>query len=568
VLGGETVIREGEPGDCLYIVLSGRLRVSLQRADGRDEVVGEIARGESVGEMAVLTGGTRTASVRAIRDSQLLRLSKVGFDRLVERAPGTAMKLARMLVLRLQNTTHRRTRGGAPADRAAARERRSCRSPHLRDLVRSFAAVGSTDLIDRDTVDAALGPGAAETGGESGSGLAAWLDERERSVQFSLFAADSATSAWGGQCVRQVDRVLIAVRAGTRPDIGQIETAASSTGAPKEIVILHEAGTVAPRDTGQILSGIRRSGMHHQVRLGNAADMGRLVRLLSGRGIGVVLGGGGARAFAHLGVLRALREAGVPIALSGGTCWGAVMPAQYAIGWDDETIMRKTRQAFVDSGSLFDYTVPLMALIDGRRFVRTLEHIFGQTQIEDLWLKYFCVSTNLTRADQVVHETGLLARWLCASISVPGLAPPVFYRGNLLVDGSVLNTVPADVMRGFGRGPVIAVDVTARVDTGVDPELRDTPTSWQLVRNRLNPIAKRLHVPSLYKILLRTSMLSSVQSVERLRGSVDLYIHPPVEQFELLDWKSFDRIVELGYDAGREAVEGWTGNRPESGGRD
>jgi NTE family protein len=268
--------------------------VSLQRADGRDEVVGEIARGESVGEMAVLTGGTRTASVRAIRDSQLLRLSKVGFDRLVERAPGTAMKLARMLVLRLQNTTHRRTRGGAPL--AIALLPASGDVPlaaFARDLVRGFAAVGSTDLIDRDTVDAALGPGAAETGGESGSGLAAWLDERERSVQFSLFAADSATSAWGGQCVRQVDRVLIAVRAGTRPDIGQIETAASSTGAPKEIVILHEAGTVAPRDTGQILSGIRRSGMHHQVGWA-MADMGRLVRLLSGRGIGVVLGGGGA----------------------------------------------------------------------------------------------------------------------------------------------------------------------------------------------------------------------------------------------------------------------------------
>jgi predicted acylesterase/phospholipase RssA len=298
--------------------------------------------------------------------------------------------------------------------------------------------------------------------------------------------------------------------------------------------------------------------------MGNAADLQRLARLLSGRGVGVVLGGGGARAFAHLGVLRALREAGVPIDLIGGTSMGAVMAAQYALGWDDETIRRRTRRAFVDGGSLFDYAVPLMALIDGRRFVRTLEDMFGPTQVEDLWLKYFCMSTNLTRADQVVHERGPLTRWLCASISVPGLAPPVFHHGNLLVDGSVLNTVPADVMRSFGRGPVIAVDVTARVDTGVDPELRDTPTSWQVVRNWLNPIAKRLRVPSLYRILLRTSMLSSVQSVERLRGSVDLYIHPPVERFELLDWKAFDRIVELGYDAGREAVRGWADHERES----
>jgi NTE family protein len=144
----------------------------------------------------------------------------------------------------------------------------------------------------------------------------------------------------------------------------------------------------------------------------------------------------------------------------------------------------------------------------------------------------------------------------------------VFHNGDLLVDGSVLNTVPADVMRGFQRGPVVAVDVTARVDVAAGTAFRDTPSAWQLVRSRLDPFAPRLHAPTLYKILLRTTMLSSAHSVERLRNSVDLYIRPPVDGFDLLDWKEMDRIVELGYRAGREAVRAWQAGEAGRGRRD
>jgi len=341
-------------------------------------------------------------------------------------------------------------------------------------------------------------------------------------------------------------------------DIRPVEARAWWTDAPKELVLLHDPGaSTAPTGTARWLEPPRQFALHHHVRVGVDQDVERLARLLSGRAVGVVLGGGGARAFAHIGVMQALREARIPIDVIGGTSMGAVIAAQYAMGHDDATVMASTRRAFVDGGSLFDYTVPLMSLIEGLRFVRALEQIFGTTRIEDLWLKYFCVSTNLTRADQTVHETGRLSRWLCASISVPGLAPPVFHRGDLLVDGSVLNTVPSDVMRGLRRGPVIAVDVTARVDLGVDPSWPVNPTSWQVLWSRLNPFARSLRVPSLYRILLRTTMLSSAQSVERIRNSVELYIHPRVEEFDLLDWKAFDRIVARGYDAGREAVKDW-----------
>jgi NTE family protein len=233
------------------------------------------------------------------------------------------------------------------------------------------------------------------------------------------------------------------------------------------------------------------------LRPGCAADQERLARLIMGRAVGLVLSGGGARGLAHVGVVKALREAGVPLDLVGGTSMGAIVAACLAVEWDDVELTQRLRRAFVEANPLRDYTLPFVALVRGRVMASLLRDAFGGTRIEDLWRPFFCLSTNLSSGRAVVHREGPLWRALRASAAIPGVLPPVIEAGEVLVDGGVINNLPIDVMRGLGRGPVIAVDVVAdRALTRVPPELEDC-TPWQWLAHG------RRYVPSIAAVLIR-----------------------------------------------------------------
>ena len=557
--GGELLIQQGDTDDRLYLLLSGRLRAVRTSSEGKEQILGDITPGETVGEMAILGRHERSATVRAIRDSELVQFSRTAFEKLVTNAPEVAIHLARLLVTRLQQVLAGPSVPTAP--RTIAIIPRDAGVPIAAFSARFAGALSCFDTTCHVTRARAAGQlghgtGAMAAGRENGR-LLEWFQACERDHRFVVYEAELSGSAWTDQCVRQADQVVIVGNA-TSTDTGG-PSAWERTSARRDLVVLREGGGAVSAVAPAIEA--HRPALHHHIAATSDTDFERLTRLVTNRAVGVVLGGGGARAFAHIGVLRALAEASIAVDMIGGTSMGAVMAAQYASGWDHATMMAETRKAFVESRSLFDYTLPFMSLIGGRRFVRLLSTMFGETRIEDLPLKYFCVSTNLTRGETMVHESGPLAKWLCASISVPGLAPPVFHDGSMFSDGSVLNTVPADVMRGFGRGKVIAVDVTARVDVSVDRAYRETPTASQVLWSRLNPFAATLHVPSIYRILLRTTMLNSLQSVERLQRTADLYIHPPVERVDTLNWKALARAVELGYTAAQKALSEWTDDR-------
>ncbi len=176
---------------------------------------------------------------------------------------------------------------------------------------------------------------------------------------------------------------------------------------------------------------------HHHLR--GPADYDRVVRLLTGRAVGLVLSGGGARGFAHLGVVRALREHGVPIDLVGGTSMGAILAAGVASEWSHEELVRRFKRCFVDTNPLSDYTLPLVSLVSGRKVSTLLRSELGDIDIEDLPLPYFCVSSNLTTGRMSVHQQGTLWRWLRASVAIPGVLPPVFQGGEVFVDGGAMN---------------------------------------------------------------------------------------------------------------------------------
>jgi NTE family protein len=230
---------------------------------------------------------------------------------------------------------------------------------------------------------------------------------------------------------------------------------------------------------------------------------------------------------------------------------GAIMGAGIALGWSIEEMTERFRRSFVDSNPLSDYTIPVFSLVSGNKVVRLLRREFGTASIEDLPLPYFCVSADLTTGRLATHQHGPLWQWLRASIAIPGVLPPVFLGGHVYVDGGAMNNLPVDIMRSLGRGPVIGVDVGADETFTSPGEAVDLPRPWQFGR-WLQSLRGR---PRILQILWRAGMINSAAATALQREQSDLLLHPPMNSLDLLDWRSFDHAVELGYRHALDALE-------------
>lgn len=568
VPGGDTLFRQGEVGDSLYIVINGRLRISVRRDDNHEEAVAEVGRDEMIGEMALLTGENRSATVRAVRDSILIRLSNEGCYHIAEKYPFIVLQMARTLARRLA-TMNRAPRMATPLVNIAV----VATSPEV-DLSR-FATHLVAALGNRGTtlhLNSRCVEGAWKTEGIAQPPLDAphniklenWLNEQESKFQFIVYEADTVESNWTHRCIRQADRILLIGDTNLTPQLGELEsrllhTNTRRTTADVELVLVHPQEQERMTDTAKWLEH-RQVSAHYHVHRNSPVDFARLARLLTGQAIGLALGGGGVRGLAHLGVIRALQESGIIIDCIGGTSLGAIMAAQFALGWDYETMLRANQKMWRDTWPMNDYTVPFMACLAGLKLDQTLKDMCGDIRIEDLPLKYFCVSTNLTTATLAVHQEGLLWKRLRASCALPGIVPPEFDNESMLVDGAVLNNIPGDIMKKLCGGQVIAVDVSPREDVVFKPQYSERPLTRQILWGRVNPFIEPLTLPSLFDIVSRSVMISHVSNINRVKDQVDLYLDIPMDQFGMSDSKSFDQIIDTGYQTACQQIEAWRKN--------
>lgn len=564
VPGGQLVFCQGDMGDCLYLLAYGRLRVSVERADGSEEIVGEVGRGESVGEMALLTGEKRTATVRAVRDSELYRLSADAFNRLLERHPKVTMQLARRIVMRYVGAVGATRPATGPATiallPASPQTPLSAASHGLED---ALAELGPTLRLNSDVVDAALWPEASQVPPDHArtEEVLGWLNDQESQHRFVIYEADLIPSAWSRRCVRQADRILVIADADQAAVAGPTEQGMRAEGphvpaVRRELVLLHREPRAVYSGTSEWLAKLRVTA-HHHVVVDSAADFSRLARFLAGRATGLVLGGGGTRCFAHIGVIRALWEAGIAIDVIGGTSMGAFIAAQYALGWDHARMRAYNRDTWLRVRPMQDYTLPVLSLLTGAGFRKVARDIAGEAEIEDLATRFFCVSSNLTRARSMVHQQGPLWRGMVASISVPGLTPPVVEGGDLLVDGAVLDNVPIDVMRHVCDGTVIASDVSPLVDLAVDAEAGVSPGLWRRIAPWGGGPADGRKAPTIVDVLSRVSSLNSTVAIEAMKRHANLYLHPPTEEFTVVDWKRAEALIDVGYEYAVQAVGEW-----------
>ncbi|MDX1480602.1 MAG: cyclic nucleotide-binding and patatin-like phospholipase domain-containing protein [Woeseiaceae bacterium] len=563
--GGEWLFRQNDGADALYLLVRGRLQVWIDPENLQDEVqepklVGEVAPGDCVGEIGLLTGGVRTAGIRAIRDSVLLKLDKPAFMNLAQTHAGLGVQLAGSIALTLAE----RTRNGA--DRVRRPTTVAIVPLHGSDaetdlvyrLIEDLGQQTSTLCLSRDRLESLGAPVAgADIDDAISAPLVRWLDDQESRHSLMLYVAEPDCTSWSRLCVRQADMIFLLTDAAAdpRPAAWEKELLESDRirTTKRALLLRHSSSAAQITGTRQWLDA-RHIGFHLHLRQGQQDETGRLARILLGEANGLVLGGGAARGFAEIGAYRALHEAGVPVDWIGGTSIGGILGAAIAQDEDPDTVLEGAREAFVKGRPFGDYTLPILSLLRGRRMERlTQSHFRGE--IEDLRIPFFCVSTRLDDGELFVHERGSVWRALRATAALPGMLTPAVIDRRLVIDGAVLNNLPVDIMQKKPVGTIIAVDVSSRRTFTVDYD--KLPSPWTVVRDRLRPGQRQYRVPGVLSILMKSAEIGTAARMRDMANRADLLIRPPVDKFGLTDVRNFDRIVEAGYRHTADVLERW-----------
>ena len=563
VPAGEVLMTQGEPGDALYISVSGRLRVYAREADGQERMLREMARGQVIGEMALFTQAPRSATVVAIRNSVLVRLGLVGWNELLHTSPQVSALFTRQALLRLQS----------PPSAAQARPVTMALLPvtagvdaasFAQRLAAALARHGLACVVDAAALDAALGEaGLAQRplmDHEASGRIAQHLDALETTHDFVLLAADATPGPWTERCARHADELLLLADTTQPPRVHATEqqlldNRPTRSEAAEILVLLHPPATLSPRHTAAWLDR-RPVADHVHLRQGHADDLARLARIQSRTAVGLVLAGGGARGCAHLGVYRALQEQGIAVDFVGGTSIGAAMATLIASGRAAQEVTDIARRGFAVNPTSDFRPLPMMSLIAGRRLRRLLDAALleltglegqAEPQAEDLWKNWYCVASNYSQAREQVLRRGPLGRAIRASVAIPGALPPVLIDGDLLCDGGTFNNFPVDLMRAQrGVGQVLGVDLSFRNPRRF--ELEEVPSTWAMLLDQLRPRKRRRYkFPSLMAYLMNVTILYSSSRHRQNHSLADLVLNPPLHRVGMLQWSRFDNIVQQGH---------------------
>jgi NTE family protein len=514
---------------------AGRLAALSRIGDGEPRSLGLVRPGEPVGEMALIAGAPHSADVIALRDCELLALSRDDFFRAVETDPGLMTELARLML---------------------ARARQAAAGPVLGEpSVFGFMAMTEgpriRTLVDR-IADAIRGLGYSVTviGSEAENAPTEWFSNITHVHDFVLYAAELGEGAWRALVSRQIDRLFRVARGGHRtaeindPGPGQTLQAQRLI----DLILIQPSACASPSGSTYWSAALAPARLF-QVREGCRGDIERLARVITGQAVGLVLSGGAARAYAHIGAIRVLRERKIPIDFVGGVSMGAVIGLGIALGWEMEELEHRIHAAFVDSSPLADIAFPLIALTHGRRVKERLTEHFGDRQICDLWLPFFCVSANLTTGAYQLHRHGLAREAVRASLSLPGVLPPVVDGLNVLVDGAVMNNYPADIMRAIQPGPIVGVDVSR----GRSIDSRDLINPTTLWRWLASGAWRR--GPPIVSLLMRAATVTTGRDLAAAHAATDVLILPMVDDIEIRDWKNYAAAVTAGEMAARDALD-------------
>jgi len=561
---GQFLVSQGEPARALYIVVTGRFEVLR---NGAREAIAEIGPGQPVGEIAFFSGGQRTASVRAQRDSLSLRLSVDDFNQLAQANPGVWPVVTRTMAQRLARTTA----SGGGASYARPRTICICRAgqggcpePFIKYVQETFGERQDTLILTRQIAEDALSGAQARTGLFDSAEATQWFNELEGRFNTIIYLTDPDVSAWSLKALHQADQVLFvgwhsaAACGGDELQRNDLERHAGELFKPANIrlVLMHERlDTIF--GTRSWLERRPRIGMHHHIGIGRREDFDRFFRFVFGEAVGLVACGGGAFTAAHVGSFEALREEGIRFDILGGTSGGAAMCAGFALGVPVAQMSRHIQEMFVKRKAMGRWTFPRYSFLDHTVMNEVLAEYFSSIDIEDLWLPYFAVATNLSKNQLWPISQGPLWEAIRASSAIPALFPPVFSRtGDMLVDGCLIDNIPVRTMRSLKTGPNVILNLDIPRPTPRPVDHRELPSRWNLIRQMLfsrgdspNRDAQGPHT-----VLMR-SLLRENADLSGLIGPRDLYLASPIPaDANALDWSDHEIFRSRAYTYAKQEI--------------
>ena len=602
---GVVLYKQEDPSNSAYIVLSGRLRSFVINEKGSKELIEEFGRGDIVGMVEVMTKSPYATTVYAIRDTHLVSLPTGLLNWIKVKAPQVVYRLIQLLGEKVL---------GSYKKVPVAHKLPSCDLQYFigNKNVSTVAIVaanmnvpvgrfcewlllatnkfGRSRLLTSYSVQKAFGQNLFKIANDYS--FITWLERQEEDSELLLYQADTRLTSWTRRCLRQADCILIVDTAENGPTVGpiikQLNTAQNLV--QKALVLLHRESTVMPRGTASWLKEVGYcSGRFHIrcpdylfteidstpesetdddekfQRITPRCDISRLARWLTGNSVGLVLGGGGARGGAHVGVIKSLIELDMPVDMVGGTSMGACIGAMICQARDYRQVEEMSSKLFKALSKswqqITDVTIPFTSMLTGSHFNNIIRSVLGEHMIEDLWIPFFCISTDLSENRMRVHQNGPLWPYVRASMTLSGYFPPICepHEGNLLVDGGYLNNLPADVMKSLGAKTVIAVDVSSEVVSNFS-NYGYSLSGWWIMWKKWLPFTGKVNIPSMGDIQRALAFVASVQQLDEVKASDCEYIRPSLRRFGLLQFGSYHELVDIGYDKMKSIAESWKKN--------
>jgi predicted acylesterase/phospholipase RssA len=533
---GQYIFQEGDVENALCIVLSGRLR-ALQQTENGQQVLGDIAAGEPVGELALFTKEPRSASVVAIRKSTVLQIDEADYDALTRQYPHFGFALTQFVINRLKRNAFQQRIGAAPKNIAVIK----LQPDHdfgqwADDMQRELGIMGTPINVYSPENQAVDNPNAV-------------FEEMENNVGINILVCDDAHPDWAKQCLMYCDLVIVATEFDAPNALCPIEEhlnlyADNILNKKIYLLLLHSENAPPPQQTRRWFAR-RQFDLHLHIRANTPKDIRRFCRIITHQAVGLVLGGGGAKGFAHVGVAKAMMEAGIEFDFVGGTSAGAL----YGIGltitdFDMPKVRHLCQQGAARKVTSNDFNFPFLSLMTGKKMRAYLQEMLGDAHLEDVWVNTYCVSTNYSTASIKVHEQGLARLQVEASIAIPGVFPPVIIDRHLHVDGGVMDNLPIEAMYQKPVSHVIAISLSAQAHHLVD--IKTVPSAWELLVNKFTK-KHRYRLPKMTALLINSLTLNSVQKQATTKSQVAIYMEMDLRTFGFLDWSKWEELIEKGY---------------------
>lgn len=601
VQAGTLLAKKNETCNKMHVVLSGRLKAAPGSSGRHKE--DEYGRGSCIGETYMLLGEKYPVDIFAIRNSELAVLPVNVLEYIMHVFPQTAVHLAKDFAARQDQQKrgkNRATRSYSTLphnDISVATMAvvplcfESCHEAHELSETISCALnkLAPTALITKSIAKKSVGSKVFNLRNAVHEfKMSRLLGDLEESHRLTVYQTDQKFTWWTKLCIQQSDCVLLVVNAKQAPSCAHLERYLAW--AHKKFLVRHYVQVLVLQQVkhddnssiekrvpiSQALSEWIESRNfiegQHLVRKpikDYEKDVARMCRRITGRSLGLALGGGGARGLAHVGVIRALMERGVSVDICGGTSQGAFVGALYAKNPDSYEELLQSSRKMADKMSnkrekLFDLTLPIVSYFNGDRFNKCIMDCVGaNTNINALIINFFCVSTDLCTAQKVIHTKGLCWKYLRASMSLHGYLPPIAEHGQLLVDGGYTNLIPGDIMlEQMNAKAVICVDVSRESVYDDYYEYGTSLSGFSLLLNSLNPFAKTVRVLSMGELSQKLIWVSSDNHRAEVMNTADLSLTPPVSEYGVLEYDKFDEIVEKGYQYALPRVDAFIKKNP------